>query len=513
MQNPLLPWARPTPPQPLARNPAGRPASRRSGPPSWRRLLPLLACLLALLRSAAADLIGDWNAQAVNAIRNETTTPPLAARNLAMLHVAIHDAVNSLTGTHRPYAVSAPPDGPTSAEAAVVGAAHQVLVNLFPSQRAAFDATLAASLAGIPESLERSRGVELGRSTANTILGLRANDGSSTTIPYIPSAEPGAWRRTPPYFRPPDLPHWRFVRPFALSSGSQFRPPGPPPLDSARYATDLDQVKALGAADSPIRTPEQTLVANFWADFTYTVTPPGHWNQIARQVATSQGLSLPQKARLFALLNLALADAAIATWDAKYAFNFWRPVTAIPQADLDGNPATAADPNWTPLLTTPAFPEYVSGHSAFSAAAAVVLARFLGTDHAEFTVISDSVPGVVRAYSSFAGAADEIGMSRIYGGIHFLSGDLDGLSLGRAIGAFVDDHFLLPLGNPPRVRARCPTPNHLEVAVDGTAECPVILESSPNLADWHPLSTNTPPFAFDQPTPGPHRFYRARRVR
>jgi membrane-associated phospholipid phosphatase len=258
------------------------------------------------------------------------------------------------------------------------------------------------------------------------------------------------------------------------------------------------------------RTAEQELIAYFWADFTYTVTPPGHWNQIARSAASSLGLSLAQKARLFALLNIALADAAIAVWDAKYAFNFWRPVTAIQQADLDDNPETVADPGWAPLLNTPSFPEYVSGHSAFSSAAAAVLTRVLGTDHVSFTVISDSVPGVIRSYSSFAATADEIGMSRIYGGIHFLSGDLDGLSLGRAVGDYVNDHFLLPLGEWPRLRVVRLPEGGIRVAVEGLPGSSSILEYSTDLRDWHAAATNALPFVFAEPTVSVDRFYRAK---
>lgn len=462
---------------------------------------------------AAADMLDDWNVQAIAAIRAETTAPPLAARNLAMLHIAIYDAVNSLGGTHRAYLTSLPPDGPTSAEAAVAGAAHRILINLFPSHRAAFDAALADSLAPLPDDLLRSRGVARGQSVADLVLDRRADDGASTTVPYIPSTAPGAWRRTPPYFRPPDLPHWGLVTPFALVSGSQFRPAGPPQLTSARYAAELNQVKELGGVASVTRTAEQELIAYFWADFTYTVTPPGHWNQIARTAASNLGLSLAQKARLFALLNLALADAAIAVWDAKYAHNFWRPVTAVQRADLDDNPETVAAPGWAPLLNTPSFPEYVSGHSAFSAAAATVLTRFLGTDRVSFTVISDSVPGVTRAYSSFAAAAEEIGMSRIYGGIHFLSGDLDGLSLGQAIGDYVNDNFLLPLGAPPRLRMVRLPQGEIQVAVEGTPGSPAVLEYSTGLGEWVPLTTNAPPFAFAEPVVGSGRFYRAKRLR
>lgn len=216
-------------------------------------------------------------------------------------------------------------------------------------------------------------------------------------------------------------------------------------MNSTNYAVDVNQVKSLGALNSTTRSNEQTLVARFWSDFNYTVTPPGHWNQIAQNVATNRPLSLEQNARLFALLNLALADAAIAVWDAKYAYNFWRPVTAIREADRDGNPETVAAPEWLPLLNTPSFPEYPSGHSAFSGAAATVLARFCGTDSISFTVGSDTRPGVFRSYRSFSSAADEIGMSRIYGGIHFLSADLDGLEVGRRVGAYVQRNFLLPL--------------------------------------------------------------------
>lgn len=468
--------------------------------------------ILSGVFAARADVIADWNVQAIAAIQIESTAPPLAARNLAMLHLAIHDAVNALGGSHHSYVANLKPSGPASTEAAVAGAAHRVLVNLFPSQRAAFDATFESSLGGIADDLLRDRGVELGYSVADLVLSLRANDGASTTLPYIPSADSGAWRRTPPFFRPPDLPHWGFVKPFALTSGSQFRPPGPPPLNSARYAADLNQVKDLGAATSRTRTAEQTLIALFWADFTYTVTPPGHWNQIARQVAANQGLSLAQTARLFALLNIALADAGIATWDAKYAYNFWRPVTAIPQADLDEHPGTQADPGWTPLLVTPSFPEYVSGHSAFSAAAATVLSLFLGTDHVSFTAISDSVPGVVRSYTSFQAAADEIGMSRIYGGIHFLSGDLDGINLGRVIGKYVNDHFLLPVEDQPRIGTQRLSPDLLQVTVEGTAGSLWVLERSADLAAWFPVTTNALPFMVQEGHSSPCQFYRAREL-
>jgi membrane-associated phospholipid phosphatase len=303
------------------------------------------------------------------------------------------------------------------------------------------------------------------------------------------------------------------VIPFAMTSGFQFRPGGPPLLGSAQYAAELNQVKALGAANSPSRTPEQTLIARFWSDFSYTVTPPGHWNQIAQHVSAQTGFSVPQSARLFALLNVAMADAAIAVWDAKYLYNFWRPVTAILEADSDGNPDTTGDPDWTPLLNTPAFPEYVSGHSAFSAAAATILARFVGTDHVPFTIGSDSVPGVTRSYSSFADAAHEIALSRIYGGIHFLSADLDGLTMGQAIGAHVDRYFFQPLSIPPTFQPMRSTGGNIQIRVDGTPGATCVLLVSTNLTDWAPVWTNALPFEFQESIAIGRRFYRAQAPR
>jgi len=463
--------------------------------------------------TATADLVCDWNNLALSAIRNESTSPPLAARNLAILHAAMHDAVNAITPTHAQYFTQITVTPPASPEAAAATAAHRVLSELFPSQSAAFDAALINSLNAVPNEIAKTNGVQLGEFVADIILDWRASDGSSTSVPYVPSTEPGAWRRTAPFFRPPELPQWPYVGCFALTNGTQFRPAGPPPLNSAQYTADFNQVKLLGAASSSTRTAEQTLIARFWSDFSYTVTPPGHWNQIAQNVATNHGLSLPQNARLFALLNIAMADAGIAVWDAKYAFNFWRPITAIQEANLDGNPDTANDPEWTPLLNTPAFPEYVSGHSTFSAAAATVLARFFGTDGVPFTVGSDAVPGVLRNYTSFATTAEEIGMSRIYGGIHFLSADLDGLNLGHAIGELVEQNFLRPTGTAPALEPFRLDGALIQFRVNSTAGTPVVVESSTNLAHWIPIHTNTAPFLFNAQQSQATSFYRARLVR
>lgn len=230
------------------------------------RLRVRLSLSVLLYSSAArADIITDWNAAFVATIRNENTSPPLAGRNLAILHTAIYGALNALDRTHQPYFVNLAPSAPASIESAALGAAHRVSVNLYPSQRATFDALLATLLAGLPDDPRRSEGLSFGQTVADAILTWRNNDGVSTTVPFIPGNEPGAWRRTLPFFRPPDLPHWPYVTPFALTKGSQFRPPGPPALTSSQYTFDVNQVKALGATNSATRSPEQTTIARFWS--------------------------------------------------------------------------------------------------------------------------------------------------------------------------------------------------------------------------------------------------------
>ena len=210
---------------------------------------------------------------------------------------------------------------------------------------------------------------------------------------------------------------------------------------------NYNEVKTFGVAVGSVRTVEQSQIALFWADGAGTETPPGHWNHIAQDVGAAMGNTIEQNARLFALLNIAMADAAICAWDAKYTYDFWRPVTAIRAGDTDGNPATAPDPTWSSFVVTPPFPDYLSGHSTFSAAAATVLAMFYGTDNISFTTGSDFLPGVFRSFSSFSAAADEAAISRVYGGIHFRFASDDGLASGADIGAWTSAHFLQPKGN------------------------------------------------------------------
>jgi hypothetical protein len=396
---------------------------------------------------ANADVVTDWNSAALDAIRTNNTPPPVASRNLALLHASIHDAVNGIRRTHQSYFVPCAVSANASPEAAATAAACHVLAALYPSGAGSFDTLRSSILARIPEGRAKDAGTAWGEFVASQILVARNNDGSKAAVSAPSGSGPGFWVPTTPNFAPFLLPQWGFVEPFCMASGAQFRPPPPPALNSAEWAQDFNTTKILGSATSSARTADQTEIALFWADGAGTETPPGHWNTIAQHVAAAQGNSLEQNARLFALLNLAMADAAICAWDAKYTFEWWRPVTAIRYGDTDGNDATAADSNWSPLLATPPFPEHVSGHSTFSGAAATVLALFYGTDDIPFTVGSDFMPGIQRSFSSFSVAASEAGMSRIYGGIHFMTANLDGLRGGANIAEWTVSRFLRPKGN------------------------------------------------------------------
>ncbi len=360
---------------------------------SFLRNLALLTMLQGLPAMLWANTVADWNEAFLCAVRTETTPPCLASRNLAILHIAIYDAVNAIKPGHQSYCFKERAENGTSPEAAASGAAHEVAISLYPSSRADFDTVLTNSLVSVTNATAKTNGLRLGRAAAKAILAMRRNDGASTTVPYLPSNEPGRWRRTPPLYRPPELPQWRFLKPFAMTSAAQFRPPGPPALAGTRYAADVNEVERMGVKASKTRTADQTEIARFWSDFSYTVTTPGHWNDIARIIARQRNMSIEAEARLFALLNIALADAAIVCWDGKYAFDFWRPITAISHADSDDNPDTAPDPGWDSLIVTPPFPEYPSGHSVFSGAAATVLAEVLGADKVSFTVGCDALPG------------------------------------------------------------------------------------------------------------------------
>jgi hypothetical protein len=411
----------------------------------------VFGAVLSIASTAQSDVVTDWNDAALDAIRINRTAPPVASRALAILHASIYDAVNGIVRTHEPYFVKERGPASASQEAAASAAANKVLATLFPAQAASLETLHEAILSKIRDSPHTRRGLEWGESVADEILSWRADDGWNKPVP--PPDEklsPGVWRPTPPPEDPDKrapylLPQWGFVTPFAIPSGDFFRPKGPPNLESPEYTAEYKEVKEFGAAVGSSRTAEQTEIAYFWADGPGTATPPGHWNIIAQDVGTARRNTMQQNARLFALLNIAMADAAICAWDAKYAYNFWRPVTAIREGDNDRNPATDGDPAWTSLITTPPFPDYISGHSTFSGAAAAVLSLFYRTPRIPFTTQTESEEleeGTVRRFGGFLEAANEAALSRMYGGIHFRSANEDGLKSGLAIGGWTFTHVM-----------------------------------------------------------------------
>jgi hypothetical protein len=297
------------------------------------------------------------------------------------------------------YLVSMSAPSGASPDAAVAAAADAILDYLYPAQAKSFDAQLAADLAVIPDGQSKTDGVVFGIAVAERIIALRTNDGSNINTTDLGGTGVGVWQPTPPSYAPGLDPQWANVEPFALTSSGQFLPPPPPALDSQQYAQDVNLTESLGAADSTTRTAQETAIAKFWNDQGGTYTPPGQWNSIADTVAQQQGDSLAQDALLLAELNVAEADAGIAAWNSKYTYNAWRPITAIQNADMIGNPyGITQDPNWQPLIPSPNFPEYVAGHPTFSAAAAQVLNNFFGTG-VTFNATSESLPGTTFTFA------------------------------------------------------------------------------------------------------------------
>jgi membrane-associated phospholipid phosphatase len=384
----------------------------------------------------------DWN-QVLLSIVNTAGAQPAniqPTRNFAILHAAIYDAVNSIDRSHEPYLISVRAPREASETAAADAAAHTALVGLYPTQQNSLDSDYAAELAQVPNGPAKDKGIHLGEQVASDLLAIRSNDGSNViSRPFVAGTNPGDYRLTPPNFPTPVFTTWGEVTPFVLERGDQFRPAAPPALTSDAYATAINEVKSLGSAASTTRTAEQTEIGKFW-------NPPiqNFWNQIAQTVALTHHSDLPTTARLFATLNVSFADSAIAFYDAKYTYRLWRPVTAIRLADTDGNPLTVADPTWLPLSgNTAADPSYPGAHSTISAAGADVLARFY-RDHQRFSVTSPALPGVTRSFTSFAAAAQEAGLSRIFSGQHTRLDHVAGLKLGHDVAGFVLNNALLP---------------------------------------------------------------------
>jgi hypothetical protein len=402
------------------------------------RAVVLSSLMLTAIPAGASDAVMEWNqiALAASVTAGQGAVPQ--TRTMAIVHVSVHDAVNGITGEYKTYLSAGHGPSTASPEAAAIAAAHTALVGLFPAQAPALNSARAASLAarGLTEA---DPGIEVGECAAAAILALRSTDGAAQAqFPYTaPGAGlPGVWVAvgTPPVV----LPGWGRVTPWVLRSGSQFRPDEPPSLQSRRYARDYNEVRELGSINSLMRTSEQTEIGRFW-----TGSPSAIWNGVARQLIEARELDLSETARVFALFYLASSDAGIACWDAKYTFNFWRPITAIRNGALDDNGHTIADPEWSPLFATHQHPEYPSGHTTNSGAMATVLIRLFGDDPGvPIVATSPTNPGFERHWATLSEGIQEVIDARVYVGFHYRTSDEVGARLGRKVARFVMNHAL-----------------------------------------------------------------------
>ena len=429
------PGARPARRRPRGARARGRGRRRRCGAPrprredavvTQRRLRPALAlagaAALAAPASAGADAVTDWNANANAAIFATNPTAHAGTLSTAMVQGAVYDAVNAIARTGRPYLVAPPAEPWFSQDAAAATAAFRVASALVPeAQRLQLQQQYDATRAAIPDGPAEDGGAEVGELAARAMLDDRAGDGRGTPFPVVPGTQPGAWRLSPPLFATEPTPWVGNVRPFLVHGVEWLRTRGPHPLTSRAYARDLAEVQALGSLTSTARTPDQTRAAIFWQ-----AQPGALFGGVMRSLADRYGLSTGQRARLYASVSLASADAAIGCWNDKYHWFSWRPIDAIRHADEDGNPATVADPAWTPLfdpatpttspLSTPAFPEHPSGHACVTAAAMGSMRAFFHTDDVPFDVTSARFPGEPRHFERFSDAVREVIDARIWAG-------------------------------------------------------------------------------------------------
>jgi hypothetical protein len=394
----------------------------------WLRPALAVALLGSLVTPSRSDVITDWNAKAEAISIEKRILPPPNARGMAILHVAMFEAVNAIDRRYASYRPKLKADGTVSKEAAAAAAAHAVLASLHPDQQAALDSTLKASLAAIADGEAKIKGIEFGKRTAAAVLALRTNDGAAAPESYRPHTSAGVYVPT----IVPVSSTYGAVTPWVMEKGSQFRPAPPPALDSEVWTRDLNEIRERGGRAGAKRTTEETDIGRFWF-----VTGPQAWNPIVRQLAAAKQLDVVDCARLFALVALAADDAFIAVFDAKYAYNFWRPVTAIRNADQTGNKATPRDAAWLPLGDTPMHPEYPCAHCITSTAVATVLKSAFGNDIPEVSMTSPTAPGVTRKWTRLQDYADEISLARILAGFHYRFSATAGEEMGRKIGELV----------------------------------------------------------------------------
>ena len=390
---------------------------------------------LSLFLAAAQARAGEverWNRIATDAAAAEQMDPLSESRIFAIVHASIHDALNGVRREYEPYRARLTSPSGASTEAAIAAAAHAALSKLISARKPEFDAALAGVLEQIEDRSAAFAGLRVGREAAAVVLAARADDGASRTVAYVPGKNAGEYRPTPPDFTPAFAAQWGAVRPFVLASSAQFRPGPPPAVKSVRARNDIEEARAFGGKATSQRTDEQSEIARFW----YESSPQG-WNRIAREVVAARKLDEWESARLFALVNLALADGYIAGFEAKYHYGYWRPVTAIRET---------GDASWLSYLDTPPLPDYPSNHTVEGAAAATILARYFGTDFVSFSMTSGApYPGITRRFWSFSEAARENGASRVLAGIHFSAAVQAGYQQGEQIGAWTYEHALRPM--------------------------------------------------------------------
>jgi len=390
------------------------------------------------LKEYSNKVILDWNVVAFDAMGGTSYQNTLVASRLnAMVHIAMHDALNSIAPAYETYALKTA-NNKAHPIAAAASAAYYVLLNQFPEKKSMLDAKLAQSIDSIPASVSKQQGIQLGEQAANAILALRSSDGAfeNPITPVAPSTVPGVYQAVPPF----DFvfaPFWTKMKPFGIVKPEQFRSVPPPALNSAIYTTDFNEVKNYGAKNSTVRTTDQTFYAKFWYEFSEI-----GWNRIGRVAATDHKLDLLATARLFALLDIVLADSYIAGWDSKFHYNLWRPYTAIRAAATDGNDKTEADTQWETLMPTPPVQDYPSTHSVLGNAGASVLTAFFGNSDFTFTTTSAEPVNASRSFKSFFKAADENADSRVRAGIHFRFATVAGQKMGNQIGDWVLKNLL-----------------------------------------------------------------------
>jgi hypothetical protein len=402
--------------------------------PSRRSCILLAAVLVFSLAVSASNPVVEWNQIALTT----ALTTPGTQIYLTYVHLAMYDAVNAIDGRYRQYGPEFHGPSDASTEAAAISAAYHILLNYFPGQAETLKGQFDVAIAAIPDGNAKNSGVAVGQVSAARIIALRASDGRGATVPYSypTSPTPGVWSPTPPAFVPPITPWVGQMLPFTMESASQFLPVnGPPDLGSRKWARQYNEVKLLGAANSTVRTAAQTEIALFW-----TANPVATYFGAFRQLAVHKNLSLSKSARLLAMLSVAFTDSGIGCWNAKYHFSFWRPVTAIPNGDIDGNPDTVADPSWLPLAPTPPHPEFPAAHGCATGAIARTLQNFFGTSQVEFTVFS-TVTQSSHTYYTVGQLEAEAYWARIYAGFHYRHSLDEGFKLGHRVAQHFNENY------------------------------------------------------------------------